>query len=431
MLHLIILLGLANTLLAHGLGNHVGAQAGTGTAVELRRRQLQEQNREALIRLRSLLSELLSQTPATVAPYPARPAGRRRKLKSSARPTYATQCLYETPTSYSTPLSATHPPGSGRCYLNPMVLAHPNLPGPESPIEIMLMKSAWTAYQCSFEKRKERCGTYRHPPYDCRWQEDQDRCAVTSDYLLPRLLAYLHCRDDATLTPFWDRCYTVGVLTNDSDWCGQSDGNWARCWWFTTGSETGICGPSPGGGVESREAYDKLVAQMRNGVWQQDWFGSCETAELVYTIKSACNYVNDTECEQDYRCRLRPDLPIEYGRCRLRDDLVWEEFFGSGSALFIATKAAMAECANASSSPDSCKVAGSLAPEPGGEVTLNPDKFSDVIDLVFIEEVTPTSTAGPRAVPSLPLLAAAVATATWMSSWVLLQALWGPRGPDA
>ncbi|GLI61956.1 hypothetical protein VaNZ11_004519 [Volvox africanus] len=468
MQHLIILLGLASAVLAHGLGDHVGGQAETNTAIELRRQQQHERNLGSLIRLRNLLSDLLSQTPATVAPYPARAAGRRRKLASSARPTYATQCLYEPPTttSYPSPPPApvtpqsnssgavsrrrslmqqsavngpteppptappSPPPVSGTCYLNPMALAHPDFPDPESPIEIMLMKSAWTAYQCSFETREGRCGTYRHPPYDCRWQKDQNRCAVTSDYLLPRLLAYLHCRDNAILTPFWDRCYTVGVLTNDSDWCGQPDGNWARCWWFEASNETDICGPSPGGGVESRAAYNDLVAQMRAGVWQRDWFGSCDTAEVVYTIKSACNYTDDGECEQDYMCRLRSDLPIEYGRCRLRDDLVWKEFFGSGSALFNATKAAMDECAAASSSLESCMAAGSLVSEPGAEVALDPDKFSDFIDLVFIEEVTPGSSAAPSAVSSWPLLAAAVAAAMWMSSWVLLQGMSGLTGTD-
>ncbi|GIL51327.1 hypothetical protein Vafri_7340 [Volvox africanus] len=211
-------------------------------------------------------------------------------------------------------------------------------------------------------------------------------------------------------------------LTNDSDWCGQPDGNWARCWQFEASKEnkTGICGPSPGGGVTSRAAYNDLVAQMRAGTWQRDWFGTCNTSELVYTIKSACNYTDDNECEQDYTCRLRSDLPIEYGRCRMRDDLIWKEFFGSGSALFKATKAAMDECAAASSSLESCMAAGSLVSEPGAEVTLDPDKFSDVIDLVFIEEVTPGSSAAPGPVSSWPLLAAGVAVAMWMSSWVLL-----------
>ncbi|EFJ49809.1 hypothetical protein VOLCADRAFT_89650 [Volvox carteri f. nagariensis] len=431
-LRLVTLLGLASALTVQASVNDLNGQAGPEPAADVQRRQLQERNRDAIFRLRSLLAEHLSQTPATVTPYPPRPANRRRRLLSPARPAYATQCLYEPPPPPSTeplsppstpssPSAPPPPPSSGRCYLNPMVVAHPDFPEPvepTNPIEIMLLKTAWTAYQCSFEKRRERCGTYRHPPYDCRWQEDQNRCAVTSDYLLPRLLAYLHCRDDAVLTPFWDRCYTVGKLTGDSDWCGQPDGNWARCWWFPARDgtdEEDVCAPSPQGGVESREAYDELVSQMRNGIWQRDWFGSCDTADLVYTIKSSCNYTTPQDCENDELCTARSDLPVEYGMCRLRDDLIWQQLSqsvrwfrgggllggervvdkvaaqrgrscGLGSELFEATAAAQAECANASTSRETCMEAGSWAPEAGGAVPLDPDKFSDVIDLVFIEE---------------------------------------------
>ncbi|GLC35545.1 hypothetical protein PLESTB_000195600 [Pleodorina starrii] len=440
-----ILLALSSALVARGSGGDdaedAREEAAQSAAPDVRRRLLQERNREALVRLRSLLSDHLSQTPATLAPYPPRTAGRRRQLISAARRAYATQCLYEPLSSPQSSdeasqrrrhltqesASAAPPPppdssagaaellaaaaadSGGRCYLNPSVLAHPDFPDPENPIEVMLMKSAWTAYQCSFERRPQRCGTYRHPPYDCRWQDDSGRCAVGSDYLLPRLLAYLHCRDDATLTPFWDRCYTVGVLTNDPDWCGQSDGNWARCWWYPArnDSEVDLCAPSRQGGVDSRHAYDELVAQMRSGIWQQDWFGSCPTSELVYTIKAACNWTQPADCAADPSCQLRPDLPIEYGMCRLRDELIWEALFGSGSALFNATAAAMAECAAASAAgPEACAAAGSLAPEPGGEVPVQSDKWSDLIDLVFIEEVTPGGAAAPpRPCAALLLLA--------------------------
>ncbi|GFR47457.1 hypothetical protein Agub_g9183 [Astrephomene gubernaculifera] len=411
-----------------------------------RRRHLQAYNREALARLRFLASEQLSQSPATLTPYPQHRTGasRRRRLASAAEPYYATQCLYEPPSPTSppsTPDSSASPPSpppssdataashrrrqalqastsdsgtpstppttsdatstsstTGTCYLNPAVLAHPDFPAPETPIEIMLLKSAWTAYQCSFMDRKGRCGTYRHEPYDCRWQADQGRCAVPSDYLLPRLLTYLHCQDagDTEMTPFWDRCYQVGVVLTggDNDWCGQSDGNLARCWWFPArnDSEADTCGPSPAGGVKDRDRYDQLVSSIRSGIWQREWFGSCPTSDLVWTIKSACNYTTPEDCAADPVCRLAPDRPAEYGMCRLRDELVWLELFGADSALFNATAQAMSECAAASSSLESCMAAGSLGP-PGGPVPLDASKFGDVVDLVFIEEVTPGSAA--------------------------------------
>ncbi|KXZ49335.1 hypothetical protein GPECTOR_22g929 [Gonium pectorale] len=470
---------------------------------------MQEYNREALARLRSLLSEQLSQSPATEGPYPPRAAGRRRRL-GAAKPLYATQCLYEPPPDPSPPpppsegagaspsetagsgadssSSAASPDGSpsstqtaggdsgaatarrqrqlaqdadggggvdaaapppstppaeptvdalvppsappqpptGTCYLNPAALASPDMPDPETPVEVMLLKAAWTAYQCSFENRKGRCGTYRHEPYDCRWQADQGRCAVPSDYLLPRLLTYLHCRDDTTVSPFWDRCYQVGVVLTggDNDWCGQSDGNLARCYWFPArnDSESDMCGPSPAGGVASRDQYDELVASMRSGTWQREWFGECPTAELVYTIKSACNYTTAEDCEADPSCSLRPDLPVEYGMCRLADGLIWDALFGTESALFNATAAAMAECAAASGGLEECMAAGSLTRgSTGGDVVLDASgKFGDLVDLVFIEEVTPGA-AGPGARPPLRLAliaaGAALLAAPWLAAW--------------
>ncbi|PNH07759.1 hypothetical protein TSOC_005791, partial [Tetrabaena socialis] len=190
------------------------------------------------------------------------------------------------------------------------------------------------------------CGTYRNPPWDCRWQEDQGRCAVPSNFLLPRLLTYLHCRDDTTVSPFWDRCYQLQVLLNDKDICGQSDGDETRCWWLEARGEedTDVCIPSAGGGVASIDEYDSLVAQMRNGTMLAEWFGECPTSELVYTIKSACTYTSPVDCFLDPSCALNPAAPPEYGMCRMRDELIWEALFGAGSALFNATADAMAEC---------------------------------------------------------------------------------------
>lgn len=292
-----------------------------------------------------------------------------------------------------------------------MVLAHPDFPEPESAIEVMLMKTGWFAYQCTFERHPGRCGKW-YDPMDCVWQEDQGRCAMPSHYLLPRLLAFLHCRDDAVITPFWDRCYVTGLL-RDSDECGQSDGNWFRCWWFParTEEEVDVCAPSPAGGVENRDAYDELVAQMRAGVWQREWFGECPTAELVYTIRSACNYTSRADCAADPSCAPHPDpsTPPEYGACGLRDELVWDAIFGAGSALFNATAAAMSECAAASSSLESCMAAGSLA-GPDGRVPLDAERFGgDLPDLVFIEELQGGAAAGRPRARLLAVVAAAAA----------------------
>jgi hypothetical protein len=48
-------------------------------------------------------------------------------------------------------------------------------------------------------------------------------------------------------------------------------GDWPRRWFPARDgvNETDVCAPSPGGGVASRDDYDALVAQMRNGAWER------------------------------------------------------------------------------------------------------------------------------------------------------------------
>lgn len=74
-------------------------------------------------------------------------------------------------------------------------------------------------------------------------------------------------------------------------------------------------------------------ALTRAGVWQREWFGECPTAELVYTIRSACNYTSRADCAADPSCAPHPDpsTPPEYGACGLRDELVWDAIFGAVS----------------------------------------------------------------------------------------------------
>ncbi|KAG2438930.1 hypothetical protein HYH02_010724 [Chlamydomonas schloesseri] len=473
--------------------------------VASRRQLLQAHSREALAKVRTLLSEQLK-VPALSSPS----SRRRRRLMRAAKPVYATQCLYEeppppeveaagdapppdvpppdsppsapppdapptattttstdstgsgtstatarrrlaqdapatpstppspdaptsppsppaapdsppsppeSPASPPSPPSPPAPPPTGRCYLNPAVMGHPDFPDADSPAEIMLMRTAFWSYQCMFENKKRRCGTYRHPPYDCRWNAVQERCQVGPDFLIPRFVEFLHCRDDTTITPFWHRCYMIQVLTGDSDNCGQPDGDWARCWFFEAREEVegevDMCGPSEQGGVADRDAYDELVAQMRNGTWEREWFGECPTADLVYTLASACPYPagqqGDADCRADPSCTLTPSRPTEYGRCRLRDDLLWGAIFGADSELFNMTNAAMAECTAASGSYDECMTAGSLAPGPGEPVPIDVDKFPDP-NLTFIEEVT-DGAAGPGLRVGGLLLAALLAVA--------------------
>lgn len=67
------------------------------------------------------------------------------------------------------------------------------------------------------------------------------------------------------------------------------------------------------------------------GVWKEEWFGTCNTSDLVYTIKSDCNHNSPEECAADPRCRVRRDLPIQYGMCRLNDTLLWDAIFSTVS----------------------------------------------------------------------------------------------------
>lgn len=69
------------------------------------------------------------------------------------------------------------------------------------------------------------------------------------------------------------------------------------------------------------------------GTWERDWYGECPTADLVYTLASACPYPagdqGDADCAADPSCVLTPSRPTEYGRCRLKDDLLWDAIFGA------------------------------------------------------------------------------------------------------
>ena len=377
--------------------------------VASRRQLLQAHSREALVKVRTLLSEQLKMPAVDSASM------RRRRLLSPAKPVYSTQCLYEeppppedsgdaagdapppdappsapppdtpttstdstgsaaatatvrrslqdttspdappspdapfsppspptapdsppsppeTPSSPPSPPSPPAPPPTGRCYLNPAVMAHPDFPDAESPTEIMLMRTAFWSYQCMFENKKRRwaracmrtcvwlrmwcqeelvmvahaacaigcagsrgrigipcaystfathacrvrhlyahmsrhtrahapyavctrarmyplprlcrCGTYLHPPYDCRWNELQERCMVGPDFLIPRFVEFLHCRDDATITPFWHRCYMIQVVRVQGGGRGRGRGLGKATGSVGSGqgSRKGVCG---------------------------------------------------------------------------------------------------------------------------------------------------------------------------------------------
>ncbi len=53
---------------------------------------------------------------------------------------------------------------------------------------------------------------------------------MPSHYLLPRLLAFLHCRDDAVITPYWDRCYVTGLVRAGGCRCWQPGGRADRAY---------------------------------------------------------------------------------------------------------------------------------------------------------------------------------------------------------
>eukprot|EP00198_Chlamydomonas_reinhardtii_P004202 XP_001693538.1 predicted protein [Chlamydomonas reinhardtii] len=394
--------------------------------VASRRQLLQAHSREALVKVRTLLSEQLKMPAVDSASM------RRRRLLSPAKPVYSTQCLYEEPPppEDSGDAAGDAPPPDAPPSAPPPDTPTTSTDNAESPTEIMLMRTAFWSYQCMFENKKRRCGTYLHPPYDCRWNELQERCMVGPDFLIPRFVEFLHCRDDATITPFWHRCYMIQVLTEDSSNCGQPDGDWARCWFFPARDdvegEVDTCGPDEAGGVPDRDTYDSLVASMRNGTWERDWYGECPTADLVYTLASACPYPagdqGDADCAADPSCVLTPSRPTEYGRCRLKDDLLWDAIFGAGSELFNMTNAAMAECAAASGSYDACMAAGSLAPEPGAAVPIDDSKFPDP-NLTFIEEIT-DGAAGPGLRAGGLLLAVLLAASLALMQGVLIGDGW-------
>jgi hypothetical protein len=65
------------------------------------------------------------------------------------------------------------------------------------------------------------------------------------------------------------------------------------------------------------------------GTYERDWFGQCSTADIVYGIRAVCAYTSPDECAADSTCELDASLPVEYGMCRPRIDLLWALLSGS------------------------------------------------------------------------------------------------------